>query len=318
MDGYGFRKNMKKIILTVIFLFIYISLNAQTVRDMKIYVPPVSGEGRPGDSYFFYQHLTYEVIYQQYSLIRSQNGSDFILRGEIAPEPVNGSRNNIFHLELLKSGTNEVIAKQHVVYYLLDASVVSMLSAMAYNMLSHLPNVWGSDDWRDNRLFLDAGLMWAPRLYFAESQSINWMNIGLGFSGEYHFNNIIAAGIGLQFSQDWILVSQINELEYRDLILDIPFLFKFVLKPGDLMLEPYTGLSLNLSLMQITQPSFLSWLVGMQLGVKAGPGSIVIDPRFSLDLYTSSIPSLEYNRYTIQVGIGYKFGFMPKASARGY
>ena len=310
---------MKKIISAFIFLLICFSLNAQTIRDMKIYVPPVLGEGRAGDSNFFYQQLTYEVIYQQHSLVRASAGSDFTLRGAIAPEPVNGSRNYSFYLELLKSSTNEVIASQHVVYYLIDTSVVSLLSSMAYNMLSSLPTVFGTDDWRENHLFLDAGLLWAPRLYFAaENQSINWMNIGLGFSGEYHFNRLMAAGIGLQFSQDWIVISQVNSIEHRDLLLDIPLLFKFVFKPGDLMLEPYTGLSLNLSLMQITQPSLLSWLVGMQLGVKAGPGSLVIDPRFAMDLYSSSVPSLEYNRYTIQVGIGYKFGFLPKTSARDY
>jgi len=309
---------VKKHFPVILFIFACFSLNAQDARDIKIYVPPVLGEGRPGDSNFFYQQLTYEVIYHQYTLIRTSSGSDFTLRGAISPEPVLGSPYHIFNLELIKTENSEVIARQNVVYYLLDTVVVSMVSTMAYNMLAGFPNTLAPEDWRNNHLYINAGVMWAPRLYIGEAESFNWGNVGLGLSGEFHFSKLIAAGIGLQFTQDWIVVSQADAIEYRDLILDIPFMFKFVFKPGDLMLEPYTGLSLNLSLMQLTQPSLLSWLIGMQFGVRAGRGSIVIDPRFSLDLFSSSIPSLDYERYTIQVGIGYKYGFMPKANTRNY
>jgi len=311
---------MKKIIFFIFLVLSCFSLYAQNPRDVLIYVLPVSGEGRVGDSNYFYQQLTYEVIFQHHSLVREQEGSDYILRSVISPEPARGSRNFVFFLEMLNSKTKEVIAQQNFVYYNLDSTVVTMISTMVGNMLTAIPNSYKyNHSWRNKIIYIDGRVLWAPRLYSSENISINWMNFGLGFTGEIHVFKFMALGVGLQFTQDWILYSSSDDVnEARDLILDIPFMLKFVIKTGYLMIEPYGGISLNFSLMQVTEPSFLSWFAGFQFGVKAGPGIIVIDPRFTRDLNESSYKTLDYKRNTIQIGIGYKIGFVTRKSSRDY
>ena len=309
---------MKKIIISIFFLLACFShltaLSAQNVRDIKVYIPPVTGEGRSGDSNFFYQQLTYEVIFQHHTLVRSQRGSDYTLRGMITPQT--GTRDFVFYLEMIESSNDEVIAQQNITYSSIDTSISSLLSAMVYNMLSVIPNINSPDDWRNNYLFIDGYFFWAPRLYISRAQSINWMNPGLGFSAEYHFLDFMAVGLGFQFSQDWILVNTGNE--YRDLLLEIPVSIRFIFNPANFMVVPYAGLTFNISIQQETIPSPLSAVIGCQFGIKAGPGQIVIDPRVSLDLLNSSVGTLLYNRYTIQIGAGYKYGFIPKRGARGY
>jgi len=311
---------MKKVLFFVLHLFVFISLHAQNITDVRIYVPAVTGEGRFGDSNYFYQQITYEVVSLQHSIVRSQSVSNYTLKGFITPEPVYGSMNYVFFLELINSKTNDVIAQQNFVYYTLDVSVVRLISSIVGNMLSGIPNVFASEDIRDKYIFIDGKILWVPRLYSSQNDSIFWMNIGLEFSFEYHFLKFMAINTGIHFTQDWIIVSNSNDQieEYRDLILDIPVIMKFIFKPGSFMLEPYYGISINASLMRITQPSLLSWLIGFQFGVKAGPGLIVFDPRFTCDIFNSSYDTLIYNRYTIQIGAGYKVGFLPRKKKDNY
>ncbi|MCL2276911.1 MAG: hypothetical protein FWC21_03345 [Treponema sp.] len=308
-----------------LFCFCAFSLNAQTPRDVRVFVPPVSGEGRAGDSNFFYQQLTYEVIFQHHSLVRSQKSSDFTLRGVISPEAQVNSRGYVFYLEMINSDTDVVVAQQSITYTAIGSSVIELISIIVYNMLSTVPQIDSSGDWRHNYLYFSGGFAWMPRLYLSETdtQSIYGMNFGLGFSLSFHFLDWMAAGAGFQFSQDWVTVNAARE--HRDLILEMPITLRFIFKPGNFMLEPYTGVSLNFSMMQATQTSLFSWLIGFQFGVQAGPGIIVIDPRFSVDLAQSLLPPLNntqpeisYHRTTIQIGIGYKIGFLPKRNIRDY
>ena len=84
------------------------------------------------------------------------------------------------------------------------------------------------------------------------------------------------------------------------------------------MLEPYGGILFNIPMYDTTNPYVLSWLAGFQYGVKAGEHTFFVDSRFSMDLGKSSLEenlsgSTNYfNRYTIHIGIGYKFGFIKK------
>jgi hypothetical protein len=45
---------------------------------------------------------------------------------------------------------------------------------------------------------------------------------------------------------------------------------------------------------------------------------VVIDPRFAMDFSNSSIDGLEYRRYMIQIGLGYKLGFFSKKQKPKY
>jgi len=321
--------NIKKCFVLCFLLLSCLNLAAQTFSDIRIFVPPVVGEGEQGDSMFFYRQLTYEVILQHHSLVRTQRNSDYTLRGLITCEPEQiiekllqsgnnydsllGNRNNVFFLEMIESTTDRVIAQQYITYTILDFTVENMISAMVYNMLSGIPNVKQIDNWRNKWLFFEGSALWSPRLYHRENESINWFNFGLRLALDFHFLNFFSFDTGLQFIQDWVVISRTNNIEYRDLVLEIPAALKLTLKPSHyFMLQPYGGFSYNYSLMGQTQPSPLSWFAGFQLGLNTGPGMMVIDPRFSMDLGDSHVNDMSYQRYMLQIGIGYKIGFFSK------
>jgi len=326
---------MRKIILPFFFLLVCFSLNAQTFRESRIYVPPIAGAGTQSENTFFYRLLTYEVTLQYQSIVRNQAGSDYILLGSVdtyagflsrnpadklaanaVPVPPPQGRqaeSHVFNLQLIDSKTGEIIGEQHLIYTEIDTSINGLVSIIVYNLLSCIPDQVETNDWRSNWLYLGASVLWSPRLYISNYQSVNWLNVGLGISAEYHFLNFMSLGLGANFTQDWLVVTVGRE--YRDLILEVPLSLRFVFKPTDhLMLELYGAFSVNLSMMQVTKVSPFSLSAGFQFGVKAGPGIFTVDPRFSMDLYPSALGNiLTYNRYIVHIGIGYKFGLIPKS-----
>ncbi|MCL2764624.1 MAG: hypothetical protein FWD40_05025 [Treponema sp.] len=226
----------------------------------------------------------------------------------------------IFYIELTDSITGKVIGQQNIVYSEIDPSLDRLVSVIIYNILSGIPDVVRADDIRQRYLFIELNGLWTPRIYVSQD---NWMNIGFGFgfAAEYHFLNFLSVAFGAQLTQDLIVSSVTGEEECRDIILEIPVTVRFVSKPlENFMLQTYTGVSVNYSFMQTTMPSPLSLLLGFQFGIKVGPGMIILDPRFSLDIFSSSVQGrdLTYDRYMVQTGIGYKFGLFPKRNKRDY
>jgi len=226
-----------------------------------------------------------------------------------------------FLLELLNSKSSQVIGEQYIVFTELNEEVYNLIPVIVNNLLSIIPSARENRidaDVRDKWLFLNASFLWVPRIYSAEGDSISWQNFGLGFTFEYQFLNFLSAGVSFNFTQDWVVISRDTE-EYRDIIMEIPLMIKGVIKPASyFMLEPYAGAAVNLSLTQMTTPSLFSWLVGFQMGVKAGPGLITIDPRFAMDISSSSLTrtshdSIDYNRMLINIGVGYKIGLLQKS-----
>ena len=290
-----------------------------------MFVPPVFGE-RQADGIFFYQQLTYQVIALNHNLVRTQRNSDYTLRGFISPEPsqraaedqdsTQAQQNHILFIEMANSATNEVIAQQYIVYAALDAGIEDMVSTVVFNMLSGIPNFRQTDGWRENWLFVEGSALWSPRIYQGEYESINWFNFGLRIAADYHFTGFLSAELGIQFVQDWVVIAADHETEYRDLILEIPVALKYVIKPSHFyMLQPYAGISLNYSTIGQTKPSLFSWFTGFQVGLNAGPGMVVIDPRLSIDIRNSIVGETPFHRYMIHIGIGYKHGFFPKRAA---
>ena len=299
---------MKKCLILFLFFICGVSLFAQT----RIFVPPVTGADSDEEASFFYRRITYEVVLQYYTLINTWRGSSFTLQGSI--EDGNADE-RIFYLELINSATGETIGEQHLVYSSTDAYVGGLVSAIVYNMLSNIPNINENYGWRDKWLFIGISGMWSPRIYTGERQSVYWANFGAGAYAEFHFLNSMSASLEMQFVNEWVVVSQTRREEYSDLMLEIPLSLKYVIKPFDhFMLEPYAGISFNVSLTGFTEPSLCSWFAGFQLGVKVGPGIIVIDPRFSMDFSRSLISStrVEYARNLVHISAGYKLGFFPK------
>jgi len=329
--------------LPALFFFLIISFNlyAQNVREAKIFVPPVTGIGSTEETAYFYRQLTNEVIAQSHTLIRLKSGSDYSLIGIIKPLtcyhdpsticPANSghqhkdiiSPERVFHLELQKTSTSEVIGEQYIVYSDYEPKLMDMISTLVYNLISGIPDILTVDDARRKWLFAGIYGMWAPRIYNGinnDHESVYLVNFGLGIEAEVHFVNFMALNFGLQFSQDWIVISSEEKTDNIDVILEIPLTLKFIIKPGNsYLLEPYAGISYNFSLMDVTKPSGYSWFVGLEFGMLAGPGFITIDPRFSMDIFSSHLDSqLEYRRSMIQIAVGYKFGFFQKNKKKDY
>ncbi|MCL2196617.1 MAG: hypothetical protein FWB77_03275 [Treponema sp.] len=390
---------MKKVSLFIVLFLAVLSLFGQNFREAKIHVPPIDGAGRAEDNVYFYKQLTYEVILQYHTVVRSRNGSDFILKGtieplngiefdisypedetpvenvpvhsfgpvpprpippvktsmnireffswevdngihffdasgednyvpgsvpllppaaqpEVAAAPVPDGEEYIFKLELINSRTAEVLSGQSIIYYNPDASVNELISIIVYNMLSGIPDeVEPEGDWRDKWFFFDICALWAPR--YDGKDSINFLNFGVKMGAELHFTSFMSLGIGLQLMQEFVVLETLPGEEFRDILIELPVSMKFVFKLSDyFLLEPYGGVSFNFSIMGVTVPSTMSWFAGVQFGVKAGPGAIVINPRFAMDFYKSMLSGRpnEYTRICMQLGIGYKFGVYQKVT----
>jgi hypothetical protein len=173
-------------------------------------------------------------------------------------------------------------------------------------------------DWRDRWVFLGLSVFWNPRIYADEDWQTPYLgNFVMGFYPELRFLDSVSLETGLGLSSDRL---KNGKEEYRDLMLEVPVLVKIVLKPGDIfLLQPYSGVCLNFSLFGATNPPLLSWGAGYQHGVKAGPGDFLFDFRFSMDLGKSKLeeregihPTLEYQRFSLSLGVGYKYGIIPK------
>jgi hypothetical protein len=76
---------MKKVVLLLVFTLHTGLLFAQDYREPRIFVPPVTGYAGEGDNAYFYMRLTYEVVLQYHSIVRSQRASDYILKGAVKP-----------------------------------------------------------------------------------------------------------------------------------------------------------------------------------------------------------------------------------------
>ena len=225
----------------------------------------------------------------------------------------------LFYLALLDNITGNIIAQQEIIYLFTDSSVDILLSVIVYNMLSSIPDVVEYYDWRDKWFFVNASLLWSPRIYRGDYQSVSIGNVGIGLSAESQFFSFMALRMGVELIQDWVVVSETTGEAYRDMILEIPLALKLVFKLSEnYMLEPYAGLTYNFSLQGITNPFIISWMGGLQLCVQAGPGMITIDPRISIDMEHSQIMSTlqEYHRFVLHIGMGYKIGFFPKGVRR--
>jgi len=331
---------MKRLLFFTILLCACLPLFSQT-RDAKIHVPFIEGAASQKDQSFFFRQLSYETANLHYTLEKDRISSDFFLKGSImSAAEINLQRaskeknillaleiiqkyNNrqygdeqVFFLDLVNSQTEEVAASQYLVYRSVDdPSVAEYVSEIVRNLLASLPKIDIDDTWRNKWLYLGLNALWTPRIYSDTNREMHWATFGLAFAVEYQFLNFMAVSLEPQFVRDWIVITVGGE-QFTDLLLEVPLTIKYVVKPLNyLMLEPYAGVALNFSLMGATQPSIASWLAGFEIGIKAGPGMITIDPRFGMDFSKSTIKQsgIKYSRMMINLGIGYKIGLLPKS-----
>ncbi|MCL2762468.1 MAG: hypothetical protein FWD36_04580, partial [Treponema sp.] len=181
------------------------------------------------------------------------------------------------------------------------------------------------DAWRNMPWYLGGSLFWAPRLYTTDKRvSGNFANIGMSFTAEYYWINFasedmdflkyLSISSGLEFAPDWIIATSDIGDEYRNVILQIPLLFNYVLKPGETyMHKPYVGIVFNIPLFPDTTPPLISGKAGFQYGRKAGPGIAFADASFSVDFGKSGLDKRtddprQYHRIMLYFGAGYKWG----------
>jgi len=223
------------------------------------------------------------------------------------------SERYIFTLEMLNRSTGDVIGSQSIVYSELDSSLNSLISVVVDNMLYDVPEGSKAVDWQENWVFLEISFFWSPRYFKGIDELYYFRNFGVKMAMEVQFSNFMSLGFGAIILQEEAKFDSAEEI--NDLLLEIPVLVKFDIKISDsFVLEPYGGVSWNSSLGNKTIPSLFSWFAGFQFNLKAGAGAVVIDPRFSMDFYEFQIPDKnnKYNRYGLQLGIGYKIGIGSK------
>jgi hypothetical protein len=218
-----------------------------------------------------------------------------------------------FTLELLDSGSGKALGKKKMLFFVTDASVSKLVSIIVHDLLSDIPVVPAKrGDSRDRWMYFETSLLWMPKIYYDGYDEISLLGLGMKLGFEFHFTRFMSLAVGAQATQEFVSAYNVT-----DFVLEAPVALKFLLKiDNNYSLEPYGGAAYNYSVTGKIQPSKYSWFAGVQFGIKdrSETGMFVIDPRFSMDFFNSSIldENFEYKRCSIQLGIGYKFGFIQK------
>jgi hypothetical protein len=308
---------MKKYIVLTFFLCASFSLYAQS-NSAAVFVPPVIGTGsKPEDNELFFKQLVFEVTYQKFKLAKEKKDAEFSLVATLS-EQTDDPGHYILKLAIVDNKTNTSRSDGSLVYEAPE-DIKDLFPSLVYTLLYTIPSDSGRDNWRNKWLFAGACAFWTPRIYTSESASAHLVNFGGGIFTEYHFFNFLSIETGFELASDLTSVYAVDDENYSNILMEIPVLLKFVFKPGDyFILQPYVGIHLNIAFEKSTEPPAISWLVGFQYGVKAGPGVLFIDPRFSMDLGESAmnadinVKDLTFQRYILHLGIGYKLGFFTK------
>jgi len=308
---------MKKYFVLILLLCAVFSLYAQS-NTAAVFVPPVTGTGsKPGDNEYFYKQLIFEVTYQKFILAKAKKDAEFSLVGTLSEHPDN-PREYVLHLAIVDNKTNKSRSDGELVYESPE-DIKDLFPSLVYTLLYTIPSGSGKDNWRNQWMYAGVSAFWTPRIYASESLSANLVNFGGGAFTEYHVLNFLAIGAGFELASDLTKVYSKDDENYSNILLEIPVYVKFVYKPGDyFLLELYGGVHLNIPFEKTTVPPAVSWLAGFQYGVKAGPGVIFIDPRFSMDIgesfmdRDSAFKDLSFQRYILHLGVGYKMGFFTK------
>jgi len=319
---------MKRVMFSLIFLLVSLSLFSQSFREVRIYVPPIDGVGAIDDMAYFYKQITAELILQNRTLGKTRSTSDYTITGrlqlladvtDISLPSASEKDENILFVELFDNINDQEIGTQFITYKgWPDASTDESLAVIIYNLVAGIPDLIssqiGGETWRHKALYLNLSFLWTPRVYSGDYQSVNMSSVGAEVSVNFHFLPFMGIRAGAQISQDWLNPYSNSTDNYMDLILELPLAITFVIRPAELLLiEPYLGASYNLSIFGTTVPYPFSWMAGVNLGLKAGVGIITLDPRFSMDFnksYVAVNSNIDYWRLMFHIGIGYKIGFI--------
>jgi hypothetical protein len=319
---------LKKAAVFLLFLFLTGGfLSAQMYRETRIYVPPIDGVGFIDDLAWFYRQITTEITSLHRTLGRARRFSDYVITGKLMPiegeaiELLPGSENDeyVLYVELVDNATEEAIGNQYLTYLYPDENTANALSVIIYNMLSPIPDsieIYSEEDnWRNKFIYLTGSFAWTPTVFRSKYQSFNGNSVSGGIMADVHFLSFLGLKAGGEVLQDWVAVY--DDKSYSGMVLEFPVALMYVLRLRDnFLLEPYIGGTVNLPLFGDVSPFPVSWMAGIDIGVKAGIGILTFEPRFSMDFGQSTVGTKEdntkYYRYKVHVGVGYKVGFIQR------
>ena len=309
---------MKKYLLPLLF-GITLSLSAQTDPPPSFFIHPIEGQGiGPEDNEYITEIISHEILARNYFLSSSPFDTDYLIFGNIYYVDFNedwySPQSYILDLALRDPRTGRDMIEQQLLYSSLD-DLDYFFPLIMFNMMSMFGEVHVGeiidDSWRNKEFYLGLSAFWSPRIYIGDDTSFHYRNFGGGIFAKWHFLDFLSFMTGAEVVNDWI---RLDFEDFQDLLLEIPLALKFIFKPSShFMIGTYGGIKINIPLLNnITDPSLFSWIVGVQYGVRAGPGVFLVDPRFSMDLTRSTLhssPTTTYQRYVMQISLGYKFGF---------
>jgi len=328
---------MKKYAVWVLLLGIAFPLFSQAQDGIIIYVPSVSGTGSaPEDNRLFIDLITNELQAWNFSVAAEADEMEYFLIGTLAPSE---SVENRFLLSLsLQNKDGAILQEQSLNYSTMDEAS-TLVPTLLYNIFSNVFDlntyrpieeaepIAEDDPWRNQEWYLGAGIFWNPRLYYGDRLAGNLANFAFEFSAEYHFLRFateklfwlkyLSASTGIEIASDGVVASPRPGDVHYNTILQIPLFIKYVWRPDSIyMHEPYAGIVFNFPLFLDTTPSLLSWATGFQFGMKAGPGIMYADARYSMDFTPSGLhrnrptDTRQYQRFMLYLGIGYKYNLV--------
>ena len=311
---------MRKLCI-ILLLVLCFPLFAQQTPESAIYIPYVEGSGSGvEDNSYFLHLLETETLARNYRAVQNREEANYSLIGRINPH---GNGDFIFQLELVNNNDDSIIVRQDVIYHYYTEAY-SLFSILMLTMFSNIPERPREDPMlffiqrpQDHWLILGAYGFWTPRIYSDNDTSVCFLNFGAGLSAEWYFLNFLSFETGVEFTSDWLLIAGKSNDEYHDFILETPIFLKYVYNPsGTFFIGPLAGIKTTVSLRKITRPSAVSWLAGLQYGVRIGPGFVFVEARYSADTGNSRVNAgfsdQKYRRHMLNIGVGYKYGFFPK------
>jgi hypothetical protein len=317
-------------------------LAAQTLEARIIYVPPVRGEGAgSSDAEWFTGMAEMEIPVRGFTLGERAEDSQYTLDGSLSPYPGGrGERLFALHLALINNKTGSPMVEQDLIYASRQEAA-EWYSVILFSMLANIPlpgvimpesGEFASADpdptdpsavspinssaknrtWQDKWLYVGAALEWDHRRYIHGDASSFKDGIGGRVFAELQFLNFMSLEAGAQAARD---EPRYNGEAFKVYSLEGYAALTGVIKVlANCVFEPYAGVSVNFPFStEIDIPS-LSWLAGLQLGVKVGPGCVFTDVSYSQDFAQAAIKDIDFSfdRQMINVGLGYKIGFFDR------
>jgi hypothetical protein len=322
---------MKKYLMVIaLFLPVFV-LFAQSRDDIVVYLSPVTG-GTPEQQAFFTDNFKMELMGANYAVVDEQRRADYAMNLSVTQEIEEGYDDvveeiiNVLNVSLLDNKDGREILQFSWAFNSLEEmyewNLHLIYQAMANVPLTKLTAVPDTNHWRNKWLYIAGYAGISFQFGFYESVEV---------TRRPTFNMAPIFGLGLEFQFLNFMSAEIEviggpyavETGYNSLVLSLPILLKFPLKPArHFMLEPYGGVQFNTSSDPSIAASVMSWVGGFQYGIRGGErGAIIIDIRAIGDFgrtnlqptyapYGSDGPKFDSVKgFQLAFTVGYKVGF---------